>query len=1412
MSDELIRPDYLFEVSWEVCNKVGGIYTVLATKSLYLKSELKRHHILIGPDVWMNTESNPDFIEDPLLYRNWKAQAAAEGLRIRIGKWNVPGKPVAVLVDFKQFLMEQNEILTEYWKRFGVDSISGNWDYREAALFGYASGKVIESFCRYNLSPSDKVVAQFHEWMTGAGLLYLKMKEIPVATVFTTHATVVGRCLAGNDLPLYDGLGTYDGDAKAREFNVVARHSLEKQSARNADIFTTVSEITAAECRQFLQREVDVVTPNGFENSFTPATDEEYEALRTAARARLIEVASAMSGEEVGENAVLVGIGGRYEYKNKGIDVFIDAMDKLNRSDYGEKRVHAFIMIPSGNNGPDRELAAKLNGNGSSYVTRTSHYLMDAEYDRISRRLDELGLNNAAGDRVKVYFIPSYLNGNDGIFDMAYYDLLAGLDLTLFPSYYEPWGYTPLESLAFRVPTLTTTLAGFGLWVRTHFGQEHPGITVIPRNDSNYGNVVEDTVSRIKEIARLSKDGRKAYMSNAKAVSEIALWENNVIYYKEAYSKALAKVISEKGAYPAVRDNKSMQYKKIDINRPSWTSVFVSRHLPDTLKDLETLSRNLWWCWNESAKELFNYVDPKAWKKSGENPIAMLDSVKLKRYQTLEKDPVFLEKLSAVMDEFNSYMALKAERKSPSVAYFSMEYGLDTSLKIYSGGLGILAGDYLKETSDMNVNLVAVGLLYRYGYFTQILSAQGEQVSNYDAQDFMKIPAAPVRDEEGNWMTVSVALPGRNINARLWRVDVGRTELYLMDADYEDNLPEDRCVTHHLYGGDWENRLKQEFLLGVGGIRALRRLGLEPQVYHCNEGHAAFIGLERLREYISKDNLDYPEAIEVVRASSLFTTHTPVPAGHDAFDEGLMRKYMGHYPERLKIDWTSFMALGKINADDPGEKFSMSILAANLSQEVNGVSWLHGEVSKDILSGMWPGYLPEELHVSYVTNGVHYPTWAAPEWQSVHARVFGDEFKTHHYDKSCFSGIYEISDEEVWSVRTALRKKLIREIKDRLSDPAATNHYSPRQIVTIKENLRDDVLTIGFARRFATYKRAHLLFRDLDRLNEIVNDSERPVQFIFAGKAHPADKAGQDLIKMIVDISKMPQFIGKIVFVPNYDITLAKYLVQGVDVWMNNPTRPLEASGTSGEKAAMNGVMHFSVLDGWWVEGYKPGAGWALPQERTYDDQNYQDELDAATIYTTIENEIAPTFYSVDKATGRSASWIEYIKNTVALVACNFTTNRMLSDYIRQYYAPQALRTGTLVGNDYALAREIAQWKKHMRREWQNVGVISMTKPDSTYNDIALGKEFSAEVVLSIGDLLPEEIGVEILFATADNKGRLHIQERFEFAPVENNDGVAVYRASVMPETTGLYQVAARIYAKNSLLPHRQDFELVRWL
>ncbi len=1409
---EKLDPDYLFEVSWEVCNKVGGIYTVISTKSLNMVKDLKNNHILIGPDVWRDTENNPDFMEDPRLLRAWRAKAAQEGLRIRVGRWNVAGNPIAVLVDFTTFIAKKDEIFSNFWEIYKLDSLSGQWDYIEPALFGYAAGKVIESYTNFNLSLRHRVVAQFHEWMTGTGLLYLRSAAPQIGTIFTTHATVLGRCVAGNHLPLYDQMESYNPDEKARQFNVVAKQSLEKTAAQVTDCFTTVSDITARECAHFLGKPVDIVTPNGFENNFTP-TEEQFPTKEKEGRDKLRTVVAALLNRPITDDAFLVGISGRYEYTNKGIDVFVDAMGKLNKEGKLQREVIAFIMVPAGHHGPNKELLNNLHNPSqaqpvpNSYVT---HYLSDPENDPALRRIREVGLHNGENDKVKIIFVPSYLNGNDGVFNMPYYDLLIGLDMSVFPSYYEPWGYTPLESLAFKVPTITTSLAGFGMWVEEQYKSAHPGIDVIKRNDTDYNYVVDRVVKRIDEFTRFSADEMRAAKQNAKDVSNIALWDNHIKYYKKAADIALQKVADRTSEIPMPREEKvEVIQKQVSISQPNWTRIMVHKYIPESLIALDELSHNLWWCWNQEAMDLFESIDPVQWKATGYNPVALLDRISLTRYKVLEKDEAFVKKLKAVHNEFKAYMAEKNKPEGPHISYFSMEYGLHASLKIYSGGLGILAGDYLKEASDKNTKMTGMGLLYRYGYFTQKLSAAGDQVNEYEPQDFMKIAAVPVRDKNDQWVTVAIAFPGRTVYVRVWRVDVGRVELYLLDTDFEDNLPEDRSITYQLYGGDWENRLKQEIVLGIGGIRALRALNITDDVYHCNEGHAAFIGLERLREYVMDDNLMFSEAMEVVRGSSLFTTHTPVPAGHDAFSENMLRTYMSHYPDRLKISWEQMMALGKIHPEDQNEKFSMSYLAANLSQEINGVSWLHGEVSREILKDLWPGYLPEELHVSYVTNGVHYPTWTAPEWKKIHAGVFGPEFQTHHYDKKCFDGIYNIEDKVILNTRNKLRKRLIAHIKDTLN--ASQSYLSPKQVLEVKQILRDDVLTIGFARRFATYKRAHLLFRDLDQLNEIVNNPERPVQFIYAGKAHPADKAGQDLIKRIVEVSKMPQFIGKIVFVPNYDIELAKLLVQGVDVWMNTPTRPLEASGTSGEKAVMNGVMHFSVLDGWWVEGYKEGAGWALPMEKSYENQSYQDELDVEMIYNIIEDEIAPAFYNRNKE-GISEAWMSQIKNTIAKVASNFTTNRMLIDYEERFYTMLSKRHSLLVEHDYEMAKEMADWKKRVKREWEPIEPIEIRRPYDGSESPSLGVEATMEVLLYIGELNPEDIGVELVVAQQDKNDRFHIRRTIDFNFVSCDNSIALYRANITPETPGSYSVAGRIYAKNDKLPHRQDFALVKWL
>ncbi|WP_372773710.1 alpha-glucan family phosphorylase [Mangrovibacterium sp.] len=841
----------------------------------------------------------------------------------------------------------------------------------------------------------------------------------------------------------------------------------------------------------------------------------------------------------------------------------------------------------------------------------------------------------------------------------------------------------------------------------------------------------------------------------------------------------------------------------------NWKKLFVESNIPGKLAPLKELSKNLWWAWNSDARELFEFIDPEIWEETSHNPIDLLDKVSYQRFHELENDDAFVAKMQGVYAHLQKYLDDRSKPAGPQVAYFSMEYGLHDSLKIFSGGLGILAGDYLKEASDSKVNLVAVGLLYRYGYFKQVISIHGDQMANYDAQQFNKIPVQPAFDKDGNWIKVEVEYPGRTLKARVWEAKVGSISLYLMDSDFEENSDQDRFVTHHLYGGDNENRLKQEMLLGLGGIRALKALGVESQVYHCNEGHAAMIGLERMKDFMHEKSLNYAQAKEVVRASTLFTTHTPVPAGHDAFHQDLFRGYMDFYSEKLGLSWEDFIMLGKSNASE--DQFNMSYLAANLSQGINGVSWLHGEVSKDILKHMYEGFLPEELNIGYVTNGVHYPTWTAPEWKELHLKYFGKTFVENQLDFDSWDKIYKVPDEEIWNLKKGLKLKMIEYIKARFTDSWIKRHENPKLISEILSKINPNALTIGFARRFATYKRAHLLFRDLDRLSKIVNNPERPVQFIFAGKAHPADRAGQDLIKYIVEISKRPEFLGKIIFVQNYDINLAKTLLQGVDIWLNTPTRPLEASGTSGEKGVMNGTIHFSVLDGWWVEGYKENAGWMLPMERTYDVQDLQDELDAETIYNIFDEEIVPAYYDQNEK-GYSEEWVNIVKNTIGQVAPNFTTTRMIRDYHDRFYNPQAARYEQMIASDYKLAKELAAWKDRVAALWDYIEVVNINLADGITNAMKIGETYSASVELDLKSLSSDDIGLEMLITSKGSNGEMELVETLEFEPEASATGRNTYKLSLNLMEPGLYNYGLRLYPKNADLPHRQDFKFLRWL
>ena len=852
-----------------------------------------------------------------------------------------------------------------------------------------------------------------------------------------------------------------------------------------------------------------------------------------------------------------------------------------------------------------------------------------------------------------------------------------------------------------------------------------------------------------------------------------------------------------------------MKIKVSNVNTPNWKEVTVKSRIPAELEKLSEISRNIWWAWNFEATELFRDLDPELWKECGQNPVLLLERMSYEKLEALAKDKVILRRMNDVYTKFRDYMDVKPDENRPSVAYFSMEYGLSSVLKIYSGGLGVLAGDYLKEASDSNVDLCAVGFLYRYGYFTQTLSMDGQQIANYEAQNFGQLPIDRVMDANGQPLVVDVPYLDYYVHANVWRVNVGRISLYLLDTDNEMNSEFDRPITHQLYGGDWENRLKQEILLGIGGILTLKALGIKKDVYHCNEGHAALINVQRICDYVAT-GLTFDQSIELVRASSLYTVHTPVPAGHDYFDEGLFRKYMGGYPARMGISWDDLMDLGRNNPGDKGERFCMSVFACNTSQEVNGVSWLHGKVSQEMFSTIWKGYFPEEIHVGYVTNGVHFPTWSATEWKELYFKYFNENFWFDQSNPKIWEAIYNVPDEEIWKTRMTMKNKLVDYIRKSFRDTWLKNQGDPSRIVSLMDKINPNALLIGFGRRFATYKRAHLLFTDLERLSKIVNNPDYPVQFLFTGKAHPHDGAGQGLIKRIIEISRRPEFLGKIIFLENYDMQLARRLVSGVDIWLNTPTRPLEASGTSGEKALMNGVVNFSVLDGWWLEGYREGAGWALTEKRTYQNQEHQDQLDAATIYSILETEILPLYYARNKK-GYSEGWIKVVKNSIAQIAPHYTMKRQLDDYYNKFYNKLSKRFQMLSADDNAKAKEIAAWKEEVVSKWDSIEIVSCDKVEELKaGDIESGKEYTITYVIDEKGL-NDAIGLELVttYTTADGKQHVYSVEPFSVIKKEGN--LYTFQVKHSLSNAGSFKVSYRMFPKNPELPHRQDFCYVRW-
>lgn len=1409
------HPSALFELSWEVCNKVGGIHTVLSTKATTAVERFGDDYVAVGPWLLSDRDRDVPFDEEPG-YEEFCETCRSQGVPVRVGRWRIPGRPLTILVEFSRLLEHRDDLLKKLWDDFGVDSISGEWDYVEPVLFGLAAGMVIEVWWEDYLAPRHKrAIVQAHEWMTGSSLLYLKPRLPSIGTVFTTHATMLGRSLSSLGHSPSDGLRGQTPEELAEANHVVAKHSLEGVCAREADVFTTVSEITAAEAELLHGRRPDVLLPNGIDLGVIDAIA--GPSPREAVRERLVGEAGRFLGEDVSDAALLC-VSGRYEFHNKGVDVLLDALGELNRRD--GRRLVLFVLVPAGNSGVRSELLERRElpiEQCAGPIGIATHNLFDEATDPVHERCEALGLDNALGSRVRVVQVPIYLRPGDGFLDEPYEAVLRAMDLTCFPSFYEPWGYTPQESLAVGVPTVTSDHAGFGRWVSEQGIDPSHGVTVLARSGKPYQTVVDGMVTVIEDFLATTPGARpRIEIDVCRETAGRTAWRDLFAHYERAYGAAHAKIQErlEAGVPQPRRAKRSLEVRDTMGPTPRLRHFDVKADLPAGLLDLQRLASNYWWCWDAEATALFAELDAVLWDACAHNPVALLQQLDHTVLVARAEDAPYRERVKATRRRMEAY--LTHERKleltdeeaaeagwlsvEHPVAYFSAEFGIHESLPIYGGGLGVLAGDHVKAASDLGLPMVGLGLFYRHGYVHQRLTDTGEQTEIEREFDPHTMPLERVRSPEGGPLEVSIELPGRTLHLGAWRVRVGRVSLYLLDADTPSNLPEDRLITRRLYAGDAERRLLQEIVLGRGAQRLLRTLGVRPAVWHINEGHAAFFAVERVSRLMKEEGLTFGAAREIVRATTAFTTHTPVPAGHDRFSEDLMRRYFSDV-EELGLPWERFFALGR---SEDGQ-FNMTWLALSFASMVNGVSKLHGTASRALLKAFWPGLLEEEVPVHSVTNGIHLPTWTHPRI----ARVLKDDDDRSIRGED-FRDAEAADPAALWDARLALKRELVERSRKSLEASFLARSDSPVTLHRMLEGLDERALLIGFARRFAPYKRAHLLFHDIERLCKLLSSSKRPVRVLIAGKAHPRDEHGKDILKEIAGHTRSEDLIGKVFFLENYDMAVARSLVQGVDVWLNTPTRMLEASGTSGMKASANGALNLSIADGWWPEAYDGKNGWVIAGDRVYDEQGLQDAFDSTVLYRLLEEEIVPLYFDRN-AQGVPQGWVERMVHNLATVPPTFDTGRMVREYFQTAYKPLGLNYFRYVKDRKALPKALAREAQRIRGGFGALKVLEARIDDLA--EVRAGEPIQVRLDVDLGELSPQDVRVELVVGRAVGETlREPICLPLEATDAaELSNGTVRFRGTHRIERSGRYAHGLRIRAQHTDDPGGSLKDLVLW-
>ncbi|MCS6895315.1 MAG: alpha-glucan family phosphorylase [Bacteroidia bacterium] len=1320
MKDEPIlssKVSLLFEVSWEVANKVGGIYTVLVGKAPIIHRQRPNSYWLIGPYL---PGKNSAWESVPSLYGDWREYFLREkGIPVHAGYWHISEVKVpTLLIDFYPALAKRNDLFANWWEKYGVESLWGGWDYIEPAIFGYAAGEVIQSFRRFYYEDVE-AIAHFHEWLTGAGILHLRECAPSITTVFTTHATVAGRA-AGGAFISHNQLGFW-----LRERNILSKHTLEKAAWQQADITTTVSEIVSREAAHYLGRGADIITPNGWQSPKDIPTKD--------ARIWLCKLADKWGWSDSPPFWLLHS--GRPELENKGTLTLIRALSQYRHSSVPHRNLAVIFAMPGDAERPHA---------GAYEPLWVSHVLRFPENDRLLRELQSLNLTPE--DPVRIAYLPVYLEGEDGVLNLPYYALLGAVDATAFPSRYEPWGYTPQESLGMGVPTLSTRQAGFGAWMMEHVKPLPEALSLI---DYDQASPEEQILFWLRRRLETPKEQQVSLRREALLLAERTTWSYFLPFYQQAYQIAIAKTQARlwyRLAPPPSAEKKTF----------IWHRAFFLPTLPEELKPLHTLAYNLWWSWNPDAQNLFRLINPEAWEKY-ENPVWLLNHTPSHRWETLSREEDFLKQLRQIHQRFQNYMSQPLSPDKPAVAYLCMEYGITKCLPFYSGGLGVLAGDYLKEASDQGYPMVGIGILYRRGYFQQRISPDGEQLAETPNLRFTDLPLEPVRTDDGRWLHLRLSLGGHPILLKVWRVRVGRISLYLLDADLSENPPELREVTARLYEGDTERRLQQEIVLGFGAQALLNALNHPVDLFHYNEGHPAF-HIVAFWLHLHQKGLTIRAAQEETKLRVLFTTHTPVPAGHDAFSPELLQKYLYEPIQQLDIGWEKFLEWGKM--PDQGDKFSLTAFCLRFAGFTNGVSRLHARVSKSMFAGLYQGYLPQEVPIEGITNGVHISTWQAPEWNR---------------------------SRRTWETHQTLRSTLIGYLRRRLlSEPGPVRHLEA--IRAFFAGLDDSSLLVGFARRFATYKRHGLLFEH-DSLRKLFAE-EPTLRLLIAGKAHPRDEAGKAMLRSVWQKSLEPPFLGKVLFIPDYDMQVARYLVQGVDVWLNLPIYGHEASGTSGMKAALNGVLHLSIPDGWWAEvSPEEAGGWSLPI-CTSDDPEIRDAWEATQLSYLLREEVLPLYKARD-ARGIPMQWLARMEKSQSYAAQHFSTQRMLTEYEQRLYIPAQERLRKLSED---LFKERLDFLSLIEKSWENIRIEYISVPPFAERAYSSCQPFSVELKVEAPDMPTETLRAEIVFENA--AGTIHA---FPLQSV----GEGRFQGEIEIPDAGVYHYAIRLYAWDPYLEMR---------